>query len=229
MRGLRSGLFGIALLAGACTASGPENNAANQINLNAIMNALPPADCPEEELSCGKQRPVVSDGVTRFRNEDMYLSVVFPAGSQVCMTRSGDTPRGFFAIYGAAPGCQEPPRRPPRFIVLNTMYNAVFYETIGDAVEDCDPLSAETRQRLGGVPLVRPGFKILACETRGPAGAIEIHLNFLGGPWQEGETPRSRVRTVIYYFTFGTTPDHFDEDVARFRRVLASVRIATRN
>jgi hypothetical protein len=38
-----------------------------------------------------------------------------------------------------------------------------------------------------------------------------------------------RRRTVIYAFSLGTTPDHFDEDLARFRQVLASVRIATRN
>jgi hypothetical protein len=159
----------------------------------------------------------------------MSLSVVFPAGSPVCMTRSGYTPRGFFAVYGAPPACPERPERPPRFIVLNSMYNAVFHETIEDAAQGCDPLSDETQQRLSGVPLAMPGFKTLVCETHGPAGAIEIILNFLGGPWQEGDTPRSRVRTVIYDFEFGTTPDHFDEDLARFRRVLASVRIATRD
>src|SRR4051794_29279565 len=37
---------------------------------------VPPAgskECPAEELSCGKQRPVRSDGVHRFVNRDMGL------------------------------------------------------------------------------------------------------------------------------------------------------------
>jgi len=227
VRGLGAGLLGIALLAGACTTSGAEDNSATQANLSTIMNAVPPADCPEEELSCGKQRPVVSDGVTRFRNEDMYLSAIFPAGSQVCMTRSGDTPRGFFAVYGAPPGCPERPERPPRFIVLSAMFNAAFYvraeEILGG---DCRPLSAETERRLGA-PLAMHGLRTLVCETRSAGGSIEISMNFLGGPWWEGETPGSRRRKVVYVFILNTTPDHFDEDLARFRQVLASVRIAT--
>lgn len=225
----RGAILLLTVLASACTATGPENEMATPRNLSAIMNDLPPADCSEEELSCGKQRPVVSDGVTRFRNEDMYLSAVFPAGSQVCLTRSGDSPRGFFAVYGAPPGCPELPERPPRFIVINSMYNATFHATVEEASGvDCDLLSAETRRRLGGVPLAMPGFRTMVCETHGPAGAIEISLNFLGGPWQRVDELRDRRRTVIYTASVGTTPDHFDEDLARFRRVLASVRIETR-
>jgi hypothetical protein len=222
-------LVPVALLAGACTAGGSDNNVAAERNLASIMNNLPPAPCPEEELSCGKQRPVVSDGTTRFVNDNMSLSGVFPAGSQVCLTRSGDEPRGFFAIYGAPPSCAERPERPPRFIVLSAMFNAAFYvraeEILGG---DCRPLSAETQRRLGA-PLAMPGFRTLLCETRSTGGSIEISMNFLGGPWWEGETPGSRRRKVVYVFILNTTPDHFDEDLARFRRVLASVRIATRD
>jgi hypothetical protein len=193
------------------------------------MNNLPPAPCPEEELSCGKQRPVVSDGTTRFVNDNMSLSGVFPAGSQVCLTRSGDEPRGFFAIYGAPPSCAERPERPPRFIVLNSMFNALFYAEVEQVLGgDCAPLSSETRRRLGA-PLAMPGFRTVLCETRGPNGILEISINFLGGPWVHVDELRSRRRQVVYMFTLGTTTDHFDEDVARFRRVLASVRIAPRD
>lgn len=231
----------LAMLTGACQGAVPDNAPGNQPR--AVAAAPAPAaaarpadnvavarDCPDyARLYCGHQRPVVSDGRTAFRNPDMFLSAVFPAGSHVCMTRSGWTPRGFFAVYGAPPGCPERPERPPRFIVLNAIYNAAFDQRIEDAVQGCDPLSAETQRRLSGAPLAMSGFKTLVCETHGPAGAIEITLNFLGGPWQEGDTPRSRVRSIIYDFHLGTKPDHFDEDLARFRQVLASVRIATRD
>lgn len=230
---MRSVAIGIVALLSACTARG--DNSSNDANVangakaaNEANLAVP--DCPTEELSCGRQRPVRSDGVTRFRNEDMYLSAVFPAGDQVCMTRSGDTPRGFFAVYDAPPACPEPPQRSPRFIVLHSMFNATFHADVEDAPDGaCAPVTAGTRRRLGGTTLAMPGFRAVLCEAPRDGGATEISLHFLGGPWQEGEMPGSRVRAVIYYFSFGTTPDHFDEDLARFRRVLASVRIATRD
>jgi hypothetical protein len=161
----RKAIVLLAVLAGACTAA--TDNGANETNAAAArtVNLASETDCPAEELSCGRQRPVVSDGVTRFRNDNMYLSVVFPAGSQVCMTRSGDSPRGFFAVYGAPPGCPERPERPPRFIVLNTMFNANFHERAEDiAGLVCDPVSPETRRRRAAAPLALPRVRTQGCE-----------------------------------------------------------------
>jgi hypothetical protein len=80
------GIGALVLLSACAAGSGNKANDAGMANgADAANLALP--DCPEERLSCGKQRPVVSDGVTRFRNEDLYLRAVFPSGEQVCFTR----------------------------------------------------------------------------------------------------------------------------------------------
>lgn len=182
--------------------------------------------CPAEQLSCGLQRPVRSDGATPFENADMGLKVVFPAGSQVCLTRSGDAARGFFASYaGGPPACEEPPQQPPRFITLNTSWNALFHPTLEAANPDCRPLSTELRRRLGE-PLAFPGQRSLVCDTTRRAGTIEITVNALTGRRQSDDgTAETRAPTTEYFAVFGSTPDHLDEDLARFRRVLATTEM----
>lgn len=99
-------------VAGCGNAEADEAEAANGANLSALR------DCPEEELSCGRQRPVISDGVTPFVNENYHLNMVFPRGDRVCMTRSGNAAHGFFAVYSPPLGCPARPERGPRFIAL---------------------------------------------------------------------------------------------------------------
>ncbi len=210
---------------GAAPARGAPPTAANAVNLAVA------SDCPEDDLSCGRQRPVVSDGARPFEDANHYLTVTFPRGSQVCLTRSGPAPHGFFAIYGTPPDCGERPERPPRFISVYGEYNALFWTELGEArTEDCRPPSAATGRRLGSEPLQLTGFPSGVCERPSAPGTVELSVYALAGPWQtQGDPPNLyRYRAGLYYLTLGTTDAHFDEDLARFRRVLASVRIATR-
>ena len=186
-----------AALAAACSqpASNAVPEAANAVN--AAAPTLP--DCLETQLSCGRQRPIVSDGVTPFVNENYYLAMVFPRGSQVCATRSGDAPHGFFAVYGAPPGCPERPNRPPRFITLYAEYNALFITELSEIMPDsCRPLAADTRRRLSGPGLSFPGSPSILCETRAASNRFEISVYTLAGRKQARDghvEPRIRADT----------------------------------
>lgn len=195
--------------------------------------ATPPAGtpsappCPADELSCGLQRPVFSDGVRSFSNENYGVRMTFPRGSAVCMTRSGDAPHGFFAVYGADAGCSERPERPPRFISLYAEFNALFERSLAAVVpETCGPLLESVRQRIGAKPLAFPNWRSVTCQEPSDADSIEIAVYTLAGPWQSsGEQPESRSRAVVYFAALGSTPAHIEEDLARFRVVLASIEI----
>lgn len=206
-----------ALLLTACSPQAPEDAAPEK-----AAAERPP--CPPEQLSCGLQTPVRSDGVTPFENADMGLTAVFPAGDPVCLARSGDAPRGFFVNYGDGQGCAERPERGPRFITLYADHNSSFERSAAEALPgDCRPLSDALRRRLEGA-LAVPGHASAACQRPAAEGAVEVMVYAMAGE-TEGEAPGSRVPAVIYFAAFGTTQAHFEEDRARFRPVLASVRL----
>lgn len=206
-----------ALLLTACSPQAPENDAPEKA-------AVETPACPPEQLSCGLQKPVRSDGVTPFENADMGLTAVFPEGAPVCLARSGDAPRGFFVNYGDGQGCSERPGRGPRFITLHADHNALFVRSAAEALPgDCRPLSDALQRRLAGA-LAIPGHASAACQGPAAEGAVEVMIYAMAGE-TEGETPGSRVPAVVYFAGFGTTQAHFDEDLARFRSVLASVRL----
>lgn len=183
--------------------------------------------CPAEELSCGLQKPVISDGVRPFANENYGLRVTFPRGSAVCLTRSGDAPHGFFAVYRTEAGCAERPERPPTFISIYAEFNATFLRSLAEVVpSDCRPPSGAVRHRIGGWRPALPGLRSVACQTLSRDGAIEIAVYAMAGTWPDGDTPpEARSPYVIYTVTLGTTPAHIESDVARFREVLRSLRI----
>ena len=74
----------------------------------ASSQTRPPPDCPEEMLSCGKQKPVISNGVEPFDNENYEIRAYVPRGDRVCLSRSGEAPHGFYAAYETARPCEEP-------------------------------------------------------------------------------------------------------------------------
>ncbi|HMG46352.1 MAG TPA: hypothetical protein VK614_02680 [Allosphingosinicella sp.] len=194
--------------------------------------APPPArvvpSCPPEQLSCGRQQPIVSDGSRRFWNEDFWLGVTFPRGSRVCLTRSGDAPHGFFARYGPVQDCAERPDRGPEFIAIYAEYNALFETSLRAIVPaDCGPLSSPVRRHLGRGGLSFPHYRSVACQTPVGGGAIEISVHALAGPWQRADSIPGRSRAAVYFATLGTTPAQLDADLIRFRRVLGSVQISS--
>lgn len=187
----------------------------------AALAAAP--DCPPEQLSCGKQVPVVSDGMRPFENHEMGLTAIFPAGSRVCLSRSGDAARGFYAWYGAAAtGCPERGDIAATSMGLSSAFNASFDRTLVQAApRDCRPLSANLTRRLRGAPLAIPGHRFRACQSAGPGGGVEITLYALAGkPLIEEDAPG------VVYFAFLRTPsDPRDQDLAMFRTFLRQLQI----
>lgn len=191
----------------------------------ATVAARDAPPCPRDQLSCGFQQPVPSDGETVFVNEEFGLSVRFPRGSGVCMTRSGDAPRGFFAVYGIPPNCEERPARTPRAIVVNLSWNGPEYRSIEEAVRTCEPPPPATLRRLGDRPPALAGRTARVCETAGADGSREIVLHAMfpapGRAAAPGDPP-----AILAFAAVSTVPAHAEEDFARFREVLASIRIS---
>jgi hypothetical protein len=217
-----------AALALASCSGEPGGGAAAANQAGAAVRTAPsvaPPPCPEEELSCGKQTPAVSDGTRRFVNEEMGLSVLFPAGSRVCMARSGDAPRGFYAWYGTdAPGCPERGDIEAVRMTLHGWWNALFHRDVGEAVGDwCKPPSPPIAKRLARRPLRFEGHESLVCEQPRPGGWTELHVIALAEPSPSpGEPPRA-----VYDASLQTRPERLDEDLESFRTFLAASRIGS--
>jgi hypothetical protein len=215
----------LAVMIGATACSSPSpDDPAQEVADSETVEAAPrsPAPCRSEQLSCGRQRPVPSDGVHPFINEDMGLRAVFEKGSGVCLARSGDAARGFYAHYGAETDCSERGARPPAFIGLYASWNSSDYASLGEAVPDCRPLSPAVARNLEGETLAFPGILSLACQRQEQPGRIEIAVNALAGRRNGGDAdgPPATLYTAI----LGTRPERLEEDLARFRTFLGNVR-----
>jgi hypothetical protein len=175
-----------------------------------------------EELSCERQRPVVSDG-RRFENEEMGLSAVFPAGSRVCLARSGDAARGFYALYGGVPGC-----RAEDFgaaMSLSSSFNSLFYRTAEEAAPDyCGGVGSDLQEAAGG-PFTFPGHRSIACEELDHRGPITITVYALAGEPARGVP--ARAPAVIYFASIITRPGRAPADLRMFRAFLATAHIGT--
>ncbi|HEX8191959.1 MAG TPA: hypothetical protein VF552_03585 [Allosphingosinicella sp.] len=208
--------------AGGCTEA-PRARDADRTE-TAATAAARPRPCPADQLSCGRQRPVISDGRAPFANDEFGLRIVFPAGSHVCLTRSGDAPRGFFAIYEGPASCEEPPARPLRAVTVNLSWNALDHPTLEAALEGrCTAPSAQMLRQLGPRPLAIPGLESRLCEVARRGGGTELFVHSLLDIDPERE-PDPGAPAAMIFAAFGTDPAHFGEDLARFRAILATVR-----
>ena len=217
-------VLGAAILALAAMhflpAAGPDSEVANsqesRIAQNQGLKPLPasrPPPCPPEQLSCGLQKPVVSDGVHPFVNEEMGLRVMFARGSQVCLTRSGDAARGFYTSLEPVEGCPERPNR-RAFISVDTMWNANFHPTPAEYWQDCLPPSGAVRQRLTSGALSFPGHRSITCQEMSDDGMIELSVHTLARE-NSGEDLPAELGTpsTAYTATLGTNLERLSEDL----------------
>jgi hypothetical protein len=214
-------IAGVALLPVTACDSSPRT-LENSIASARVREARPP--CPADELSCGLQRPVLSDGIQPFRNDEMGLQAAFPAGSRVCRARSGDAPRGFYAWYGTTrTDCPERGDIAATRMAISAMYNAVSHREVRDAVGTCDPLSHSLFQALGGEPLAIRGHRSLLCQSDASDGDIEIWVYAMAGrlPDDAPDDPPA----VIYSASLETSPARWERDLPMFRTFLNAVRI----
>lgn len=186
-----------------------------------VAAAGPAPVCPEEELSCGRLRPIASDGVRPYVNTEMGVEAIFPRGDWVCLARSGDAPRGFYTWMGTDEPCSED-GNPPAFISIVTSFNSAFDPSIEAAFADCRPISPDMARHSGGA-LAFAGHHSLTCETTQRDGRIEIAVHALAGRIEgasAGDPP-----AVRYTASLGTTQDRLDTDLAVFRAFLRQMRI----
>jgi hypothetical protein len=192
---------------------------------SAFKNGARPS-CPAEQLSCGLQRPVVSDGVRPFRNDDMGLQATFPAGSRVCLARSGDAPRGFYAWYGSnRTDCPERGDIPAAYISISSAFNAMFRHSLRESAGDCQALSQSLARKLREQPLEIPGHQSMVCQQDASGNRIELLVYAMAGQQRDDASDVSPA--VIYWASLGTTPDRWAHDIRVFRAFLHTVQIGT--
>jgi hypothetical protein len=168
----------------------------------------------------------MSDGARPFVNEEMGIKAIFPAGSRVCMGRSGDAPRGFYAWYGTREaGCLERGDLPAAFMAIGSSYNALFWTSARQAAGSCGCLSPAVARLLRGATLSIGGQPSQACQRNRKEGGVEITVYALAG-----EGPRTLEQNtpyVVYFATLGTRPERLRQDLASFRTFLGQLRVGS--
>jgi hypothetical protein len=199
-------------------------NASVEVEAASATRAGPPP-CPAEELSCGLQKSVVSDGIRAFRNENMGLSALFPAGSNVCLSRSGDAPRGFYAFYGKPQlGCPEGDFESPATMGIGSSFNATFIRSLQDLPSgECLPLRGRVAELLPGEPLAIVGHRSLACQEERKGGRLQIRVHALAG--RRPDTLDEDAPIAIYWAFLATESNRLEHDLAMFQDFLRSLRI----
>lgn len=178
-----------------------------------------PPPCPADELSCGKQKPVRSDGVRPFINREMGLSVIFPRGYLICMGRSGDAPRGFYAWLGIPTSCTESKLPvPPGYFGIYASFNVLDWTSPRQNFRFCKPLSPGLSRRLLHAKLRFAGHPSAICQRMTKDG-VELTVTVLGGPKCDG------ISAVDYNASLGTTWKRFDVDLKRFETFIHQAKI----
>jgi hypothetical protein len=192
-----------------------------------VAAAIP---CSPDELSCGLQKPVVSDGKRRFINAEMSLGAVFPRGSRVCMTRSGDAARGFYAWYGVETvGCPERGDIQATRMTINSYWNATFYTSLRQVMEhmpNCTRTSGSLKRILRGSSLAIGTVPSRACARDGQNGAFEIDVYALAG--RPLSDTLSRAESTIYVASLETSAERANRDLAMFQTFLRQLRVGNR-
>jgi hypothetical protein len=180
-------------------------------------------DCPAEELSCGKQKPVRSNGRDPFVNDDMQIRATFASGSEVCLTRSGDAARGFFAwLEPTGNPCSENPDR-KSYLAIDSNFNSNFVKTLLEAAGGrCDPLPAGILEHATARDFAIPRHRVLVCGQRMSAG-IGLTVYALGGGTEDSGDGEYQARE--YRATLGTTERRAKADIAAFRKFLGSLEL----
>jgi hypothetical protein len=201
---------------GGCSPSGDRNSVAEARQTSSN-------DCPAEELSCGKQKPVRSNGRDPFVNDDMQIRATFASGSEVCLTRSGDVPRGFFVLLEPmANPCTENPDR-KSFLAIDSNYNSIDHRTLLEAAfGDCDPLPAAIRAHVSKRDFSIPHHRILVCGESVSTGIGLTVYAMGGGMADSGEYMTQRIE---YRATLATTEQRAKADLAVFREFLSSLEL----
>jgi len=156
----------------------------------------------------------------------MGIRATFREGSEVCLTRSGDAPRGFFVLLEPTENpCSENPHR-KSFFAINSNFNANFHKTLVEsAMGRCDPLPPEILRHASERDFSIPRHRVLVCGQRMDYGIGVVVYTLGGGEEDLGEGP---YQAVEYQATLGTTERRAKADLAVFREFLKSLELGDR-
>jgi hypothetical protein len=163
-------------------------------------------------------------------NKEFGISAVFPSGSRVCPSLSGDHPHGFYAQYhGPARTCDE--MRSSRIdgsisaIGIYASYNAAFESVQANFDSYCktpDVKPALSRAELRRLSI--KGHRVKACSARKLGGEIEVTVVTQTGKQSENGTSDA-VPTVFYVASLVTNVAHLKKDLPMFEAFLRDLKI----
>lgn len=164
-----------------------------------------------------------------YHNIDYGITLPVPNAAQMCPVSSGDTTHhGVTLLLGSKDDKQCGISSKKRWILVWSQYNAVEdsktlhsflqWQCQYEAKGQCQAL--QTELQINGLPSE-------AARVDYPDGSIQIMVVAQAGkPNPEFD---STVPGNNYELSLHTTPDHFDEDMAVFREILGSIKIAPSN
>jgi|GEM_PF-5597592 len=173
--------------------------------------------CPAEQMRCGMEQPVVTDGRV-FRDARLGLAAAFPAGMPVCKswTEFSDEPLGFHAMYRPADiPCENTDQS--RTLGLEIVTAGTSRETLPP---DCRPLPPASLQAFGGHVPSLPGHRSHICQetaTDQIAIVVRTHASLPQANGQE--------KATIYEAYLVTTEADLAEDARVFEAFLQTAKI----
>jgi len=166
-----------------------------------------------------------------YKNEAYFFSVPIPEAWRYCKIANEGTYKysnypdhGVTLTWGASPApCFLPEVRPRIQIMAGYPDWMGFIEGVLYSNFGCNPRTNAVREAppqlaFGNLPSV-------SCRIDRPNGNIEVLVAARKGEWR-GRLCRSDVDAADYVARLQTRGETFEEDVARFRQVLATVRVS---
>jgi hypothetical protein len=194
---------------------------ANAVRVDTRTGRTSLVACPPDQIQCGMEQPVVSDGRRVFRNEKMGVAATFPASRPVCTSRGKDDhPRGFYAMM-RAPDMPCDVLDDSRLMGVEVAQSGRSGCASLDAQSLLRPLTPGTA-RLFRTPPKLGGAAAVACEAHRDDDIQISIFAFAPPPADPGGSPGT-----LYEGYMVTTRAHLAEDVRSFEHFLEGVRIGS--
>lgn len=158
------------------------------------------------------------------RNDEFGFEVMFPHGGEVCIARSGDHPRGFYAWYGSTePACNTTHIDPSATVLgIYARYNTDFDDASSGRNElSCRDGSENVTDspEFHGISIPRRAFVLCLARDRFDGVKLEIMTSYRPITYDDGE-----LSNIIYYVYMTSNEDLFERNLDKFRYFVSSIR-----
>lgn len=137
----------------------------------------------------------------------------------VCQSRSGDSPRGYYANFDRVDHICEELHERGASMGLSASFNAAGFRSLEEVADVCGPVSPALSANLELANLAIGGADTRFCDVGN--GRLGLTAYALGGP-DDGNGP-----TYLYFASLLTTQETVEADSPAFAKFLAEARIGS--